>query len=684
MKRDDNSGTAQIVLPGEEQQTRNVKAQLDELTQEVLCGDGDFFNTLLNAVPVPVFYKDSRGCYLGCNKSFEAFFGATKESLLGKSVFDISPPELAEVYHARDLELFEQNGSQVYESQVRNARGDTRDVVFHKAAFSDRDGNVRGLVGAILDITERKRTEKTLRESESLLRETQLIAGLGTYVLDIPTGTWMSSDVLDLIFGIDGNFVRTVAGWTSLLHPEERETVVEYLTNEVIAQRNNFNREYRIIRNNDGAVRWMHGLGRLERDAQEQPVRMIGTVQDITERKAAEEELRRAKEAADAANIAKSRFLANMRHEIRTPMNSVLVMADLLLNSELSPEQREHAETVKMSGNNLLLLIDDILDLASIEARGLELESAGFDLSAMLSSATSRVAQQAREKGLQFTMQIAADVPLQLKGDERRLRQIIVNLVDNAVKFTQRGMVSVQISRAADDGHNVTLRGVVRDSGIGIAAVKLEEIFRPFNQVDSSSTRRFGGTGLGLALCRQLAELMQGSVGVESREGLGSSFWFTAVLERQPAACSATAQPTDKHVFSLTGTSPDVRRRLLLVEDDLQNQKTLQATIRMFRSGYRVDVAGNGREALQRLEKDDYDLVLMDCMLPVVNGYEATRIIRDQASAVRNHAIPIIALTANSMREDRDACLKAGMDDYISKPLNITQLLSMLDKWLEQ
>jgi len=682
MKRDDHAINAEISESGTATDVSHALSRhVKHLSHEVFRSGNDFFDTLLNAVPVPVFYKDTDGRYLGCNKAFEEFFGVSKEKLLGKSVFDISPRELAEKYHAKDQELLRNNGQQIYESQVINVSGSVRDVVFHKASFSDSTGTVCGLVGAILDITERNLAEKTLKESEARLRESQLIAGLGTYVLDIETGEWVSSEVLDLIFGIDDSFNRTVAGWVSLLHPDDRDQMVTYFAEEVLGKRGRFDREYRIVRNNDGEVRWLSGLGRLECEGQGGiPLRMIGTVQDITERKAVEKELRLAKEAADAANRAKSRFLSNMRHEIRTPMNSVLVMADLLLNSGLNGEQREHAEIVKKSGNHLLSLIDDILDLSHIEAQTMELDSVNFDLSEMLSRATMLMSYNAREKGLQFNVQVDDDVPRKLRGDERRVRQIISNLLGNALKFTHGGGISLCVSRENEEGPFVTLRIVVSDTGIGIAADKQMEVFSPFNQVDSSSTRRYGGTGLGLALCRQLAELMKGEIGLESCEGKGSSFWFTVRMERQnipPAPVACLASDT-----SFMESSGQADRRLLLVEDDLQNQKILLSTIRMFRPRFLVDVAANGCEALHMLERNDYDLVLMDCMLPVLNGYDATAAIRDPASAVRNHQVTVIAVTANSMREDREACLAAGMDDYISKPLNITQLLAMLDKWL--
>ncbi len=391
--------------------------------------------------------------------------------------------------------------------------------------------------------------------------------------------------------------------------------------------------------------------------------------QDISERVAADAELRSTKEAAELASRAKSEFLANMSHEIRTPMNGILLAAELASGSNLTVEQRDYLDTIRSSGQSLLLLINDILDLSKIEAGKMELHSSEFSIQDCLANCLSLMGSRADQKNLELTLRLDPNLPAMVTGDALRLRQVILNLLGNALKFTQRGSVAASVDVLQIRGEQIECRFSVSDTGIGIPPEKRLSIFREFEQADTSTTRRFGGTGLGLAISSKLVALMGGSIAVESQPGQGSTFTFNALFT-VPAVLS---QP----VVFLDKTEKQIRHlRILLAEDNAINRKL---AIRLLeREGHSVASAEDGKKAVRLYLEQPFDVILMDVHMPELDGIEATRQIRALQTS-QGRAVPIIAVTASAMKEDREACLAAGMDAYISKPICTSELMAALE-----
>jgi PAS domain S-box-containing protein len=574
--------------------------------------------------------------------------------------------------------------------RVLQPNGTVRYLKANAVVVMDEGGAATRMLGINADITERKEAEDALLRSERSLREAQEAGRVGSYVFDIQRDAWSSSSVLDEIFGIGTDYRRTLATWTQILHPGERESMNSYFQ-QIIVEHQPFDREYRIVRANDCTERWVLGRGVIEYDANDVALRMTGVIQDITERKMTEAalaqhrihleeqvlartfELAEAKEAAEAANIAKSSFLANMSHEIRTPMNGILGVAHLMRREGVSPKQAERLDTIDISAQHLLSVINDILDISKIEAGKFELEEAPVVISSLLANVSSILSERAKAKGIHLLIETES-LPTNLVGDPTRLQQSLLNYATNAIKFTEAGTVTLRTLKQAEAADELVVRFEVQDTGIGITSEAMSRLFSAFEQADNSMTRKYGGTGLGLAITRRLAELMGGEAGAESTLGVGSTFWFTVKLkkrkerrqkERVEKMAEADAETLLKQRYS--------GQRILIVDDEPVNREVAQMQLEFVELD--VDTAADGAEAVVMARKNFYAAIFMDMQMPKLNGVEATQQIR-QLPGYRD--TPIIAMTANAFAEDKAQCYAAGMNDFLTKPFNPDELFATL------
>jgi len=453
----------------------------------------------------------------------------------------------------------------------------------------------------------------------------------------------------------------------------------------------------------DGTPIWVQLNARKQIDAEaagNQAAGFDGLITDITSRKQALEELRShrdqleeavrertaqledAMKRAEVANQAKSEFLANMSHEIRTPMNAILGMSHLALESGLNAQQFDYVEKLHRAAGSLLGILNDILDLSKIEAGHLTMERVPFELGDVLDDMATQIGMKTAEKGLALVFELAPQLPTALEGDPRRLGQVLLNLGNNAVKFSERGEIAVKVGEIERDAAAVLLSFEVRDSGIGISPEQQQRLFQPFSQADSSTSRRYGGTGLGLAISSHLVRLMGGEIGLDSALGSGSRFRFTARFGWNDQAPSRPAGQHASREGRRDGSASDCHAnlagaRILLVEDNPINQEIARHVLS--RASLVLRTANNGQEALDWLERESFDLVLMDCQMPVMDGYAATRALRQNP---RWRALPVIAMTANAMVGDRERVMEAGMNDHIAKPIKIEEMFATLARWI--
>ena len=744
-----------------------------------------------------------------CSDNFHHLLGIPSSTRLDDLNLLLSRvhPDDVERSRSKPLETTPDDPTYLCQYRVVLDDGSQRWIGEKATVTHDKSGRVVRVTGAIVDISDLKRAEAALDSAEARLERAIRGTQDGLWEIDLVTDTlWFGPHFEEMLgYGV-GELSESRERYRAMMHPEDREMVMAIVQNH-LEHGAVYDVEYR-ARHKAGHYEWLRSRAQSERAADGTALRVAGSSQLITDRKLAEQATIDAKLAAEAANRAKSHFLANVSHEIRTPMNGVIGMSQILSETTLDNTQREYVDIIRGSAQALLSLINDVLDLSKIEADRLELEAVEFNVRDVIYETVAAMSLQSAVKGIELVVNVGIDVPVTVRGDPGRLRQIVMNLMGNAIKFTHEGYVVLDAAGACDERGRLTLRIEVTDTGIGIPPDRLDRLFKTFSQIDSSTTRHYGGSGLGLSIVKRLAELMGGAVGVRSEPGRGSSFWVTlkvdAVAEQaereavglgrrilivddlpvsrqslarklrlarfdavsvggvdealeqlakdpdfdlvladelMPAKSGldllAALRADPRHatlpfiLLSLFGAEHDPAERahhphavglkpirgctltalvaqvltgkvpskaelppapqanptfcghrILLVEDNAVNQRVAQRMLQKLAA--EVTIANHGAEALERLAESTYDAVLMDCQMPVMDGFTAARRIRElEHRSGRGKRLPIIALTANVMSEDRENCIAAGMDAHLGKPIEAAQLVACLLRYLK-
>jgi len=640
---------------------------------------------LYEQAPVGYCVVDGEGRILQANATAGTLLGQPALALTGQPLAGFIAYEDQQTWREQRQQLARDGAAPACELRLRGNTSAARWLQVLAAAAPDAD-DAHQLRIVLSDVTERRMTQDKLRVSHQALEA----VSQGVLISDAAGCMLMANDAFAAMTGY--GLEETIGRNCGFLHGPQTDPLAVAAMRQAVHEGRAYAGEVLNYRK-DGSQFWNDLTISPVRDGQGQLIHFIGVTHDTTSRHDLDDELEQhrnhleelvtsrtaelatARIAADAATQAKSRFIANMSHEIRTPMNSIIGLSYLIRRDGATAQQVERLDRMDSASQHLLILINDVLDLSKIDAAGLRLEHTNFGLRGLFDNVLSGVTEMAQAKGLSISVDLG-DVPPWLTGDPTRLHQALLNYAGNAVKFTQHGTMALRARLLADDASGVLLRFEVQDTGPGIEAAELPRLFGAFEQADTSTTRRYGGTGLGLAITRSLAVLMGGEAGAESMPGSGSTFWFTARLQRgAPAALAAPQAASAKLQAELQRLHAG--QRILLAED---NEVNLEIALAMLSGvGLAVETAVDGLQALALVRAGQYDLVLMDMQMPVMDGLAATRAIRTLPGCA---GLPIVALTANAFIEDRRACTEAGMNDFLTKPISHATLLTTLLKWL--
>ncbi|MBF0620504.1 MAG: PAS domain S-box protein [Magnetococcales bacterium] len=648
------------------------------------------FRALADFSPIGIFQASPEGKGIYVNKRWSEISHFSSEKTLGEGWINAIHPEDRQRTVESWQHVVANKEPWAEQSRIIRPDGEVRWVEFQAFPELNSQGALVSYVGSVVDHTEEKNIVLALKESEDRLINSermfrslveQAYAIFWRFDLDADQFTYMSpqSEVL-LGYAIDS--WTDLDSWKARIYPDDREWASQYCIART-ARGQDHTLEYRAV-TKSGRVVWIRDVVTVVTDQKGMPAEMLGIMFDVTKTKEAETNLRSAKREAEKANQAKSIFLATMSHEIRTPLNAILGMGEVLNETELTETQKWSVDTLNRSGEVLLSLINDVLDLSKIEAGQLILEKATFDLHLLVREAVNIFEFTAREKGIVLDLQIDDEVPCWVEGDSTRLRQMLLNLIGNALKFTQKGAISIRLGSSMED----KIFFSVEDTGLGISQAHQEEIFKPFTQADASTTRKHGGTGLGLTICQRLVDLMDGKIWVESTLDQGSTFTFLIPL---PASSAMPVGPDtlnqDKNAIKHNGQTVDSPtidsqnpQKILLVDDADDNRLLVQAFLK--KSAYQLVMATNGADAVEKFKSESFDFVLMDIQMPVMDGYQATQAIRAWENQQGHNPTPVIALTAHALSEESEQIKASGCDLHLTKPIKKKLLLATLRDYM--